>query len=297
MTDKVRLFHLPFSFMLPQKVAVEKGYFEAEGLQVELVERDRGDVDWKYIPAEESLTDDHGVDIYPICKWESIKRTWEMDDGRIVGKGTFANQPYTVYVREESDIADPSDLANVPVGVNKRTGQEYTVIRALENHMPSDAVTLEHHGMPTDRLRALRDGDVEAVSLLEPQSTLAEKLGFRPVLQFENHMGIVGADAVDGSVLEKFIRGYERAASDINEQPAAYRDAYLEMLRADADVAPDLFDDIEYEALLEDIEVPRYESPEVADREELSDHLSWMKRRQLVDESADIDAIVAPIER
>lgn len=297
MSDKLRLFHLPFSFMLPQKVAAEKGYFEAEGLQVELVERDRGDIGSKYIPAEESLTNDHGVDIYPICKWESIKRTWEMDDGQIVGKGTFANQPYTVYVRAESDITDPSDLANVPVGVNRRTGQEYTVIRALENHVPSDAVTLEHHGMPTDRLRALRNGEVEAVSLLEPQSTLAEKLGFRPVLQFENHMGIVGADTVDGGVFERFIRGYERAASDINEEPAAYRDAYLEMLRTDADVAPELFDDIEYEALLEDIEVPRYETPEVADREELSDHLSWMKRRQLVDDSADIDAIVAPIER
>jgi len=31
MDDKIRLFHLPFSFMLPQKVAVERGYFEDRG--------------------------------------------------------------------------------------------------------------------------------------------------------------------------------------------------------------------------------------------------------------------------
>lgn len=295
MSTKIRLFHLPFSFMLPQKVATEKGYFEDEGLTVELVERERSDVDWKYIPAEDSLTTDYDVDVYPICKWESIKRTWDMDDGRIVGKGTFADQPYTVYVRPDSDITDPSDLADVAVGVNRRTGQEYTVIRALEEHMPSDAVTIEHHGMPTERLRALRDGEVAAVSLLEPQSTLAEHLGFQPVLTFENHMGIVGADVVDADVLQQFMRGYARAVEDINGAPADYREAYLEMLESDADVAPDLFEDIEYDALLAEIEVPTYEVPEVADRAELQEHLSWMKNRELIDESADIDAIVAPV--
>jgi len=90
---EVRLFHLPFSFMLPQKVAAERGYFEEAGLAVELVERDRRDVAVKYIPAEETLTGDHDVDLYPICKWESIKRSWEMGDGRIVAKGTFADLP------------------------------------------------------------------------------------------------------------------------------------------------------------------------------------------------------------
>lgn len=297
MNDRIRLFHLPFSFMLPQKVAAEEGYFAAAGLDVELVERDRGEVDWKYIPAEESLTTDHDVDVYPICKWESIKRTWDMDDGRIVAKGTFADQPYTIYVREDSTLTEPADLANVPVGVNRRTGQEYTVIRALEEHVPSDAVTLEHHGMPTDRLRALRDGEVDAVSLLEPQSTLADHLGFRPLFEFENHVGIVGADALDGEAFEKFMRGYARAVADINADPEAYRDAYLSMLQADADVAPDLFESVDYDELLDGIEVPTYESPEFADRKELSEHLDWMKRRELIDGDADIDAIVAPVGR
>jgi len=283
--------------MLPQKVAVEEGYFEQAGLDVELIERDREDVDWKYIPAEESLTDDHGVDVYPICKWESIKRTWRMGDGRIVAKGTFADQPYTVYARPDSGITEPADLAGVPVGINKRTGQEYTAIRALEEHLPPEDVEIEHHGMPTDRLRALESGEVEAVSLLEPQSTLAAELGYRPVLEFENHMGIVGADAVDRDVLDRFIEGYARAAEAINADPDAYREAYLEMLEADAEVAPDLFEDVDYDELLSRIEVPHYEPPELAEHDELDEQLSWMKRRQLIDADADIDAIVAPVGR
>jgi NitT/TauT family transport system substrate-binding protein len=283
--------------MLPQKVAVEEGYFEQAGLDVELIERDREDVDWKYIPAEESLTDDHGVDVYPICKWESIKRTWRMGDGRIVAKGTFADQPYTVYARPGSGITEPADLAGVPVGINKRTGQEYTAIRALEEHLPPEDVEIEHHGMPTDRLRALESGEVEAVSLLEPQSTLAAELGYRPVLEFENHMGIVGADAVDRDVLDRFIEGYARAAEAINADPDAYREAYLEMLEADAEVAPDLFEDVDYDELLSHIEVPHYEPPELAEHDELDEQLSWMKRRQLIDADADIDAIVAPVGR
>lgn len=291
---RVRLFHLPFSFMLPQRVASERGYFADEGLDVELVERDREDVDWKYIPAEETLTGDHGVDLYPICKWESIKRTWDMDDGHVVAKGTFADQPYTVYVRPESGIESPADLANVPVGVNERTGQEYTVVRALEEHMPPEDVAIEHQGMPTDRLRALRDGECEAISLLEPQSTLAEHLGFEPVLEFENHMGIVGATDLEGEALEAFMRAYDRAVRTINDDPDAFRDDYLSMLEMDAKVAPDLFEAVDREELLREIEVPRYEAPEPADREEMSAHLEWMKRRQLIDGTADVDVIVGP---
>jgi NitT/TauT family transport system substrate-binding protein len=295
--DTIRLFHLPFSFMLPQRMASEQGYFAEEGLDVELVERDREDVDWKYIPAEDTLTGDYEVDLYPVCKWESLKRTWDMGDGRIVARGTFADQPYSVFVRPDGDIHSPADLASVPVGVNRRTGQEYTAIKALEDYMASDEVALSHQGMPTDRLRALRDGEVDAVTLLEPQSTLAEHLGFRSVMEFENHMGVVGAEGLRGDVLDSFMTAYARAVGDINANPNAYREAYLDMLMAEdeAGVAPDLFEDANMEELKADIEVPEYEVPDLADRDDLDGHLEWMKRRELVDDDADIDAIVAPV--
>ncbi|MFD1633015.1 ABC transporter substrate-binding protein [Haloplanus ruber] len=293
--DTIRVFHLPFSFMLPQRVAADRGYFADEGLDVELIERDRTCVTNKYIPAEETLTGDNDVDLYPICKWESLKRTWEFDDGRIVAKGTFADQPYAVFVRPDSDIETPSDLANTAVGVNRRTGQEYTAIRALEEHMDEDEVVIEGHGMPTDRLRALRDGDVAAVTLLDPHITLAEHLGFEKILEFENHMGVVGADGLEGETLDAFMRAYRRAVETINADSSAYRDQYLDMLWKDSEVAPDLFKEIDTEAVREDIEVPEYEMPELADREDLDYHLSWMKQRQLIDDDADIDAIVSPL--
>jgi NitT/TauT family transport system substrate-binding protein len=293
MAETVRLFHLPFSFMLPQRVACERGYFAEEGLDVELVERDRADVDWKYIPAEETLTGDNDVDLYPVCKWESIKRTWDMNDGRIVAKGTFADQPYTVFTRPETDVESPADLAGEPVGVNMRTGQEYTARRALEEYMPASEVELEHHGMPTNRLRALRDGEVAAVSLLEPHTTLAGRLGFQPLLGFDNHMGIVGAEHIDDEHMDAFMRGYARAVEDINDDPDAFREEYLAMLEDDLEEAPDLFESVDLGALRETIEVPEYEAPELADRDDLDEQLRWMKRRGLIDDEADIGAIVA----
>ena len=290
-TGTIRLFHLPFSFMLPQRVAEERGYFAEEGVDVELVERDRASVDVKYIPSDSTLTGDHDVDLYPVCKWESIRRTGTMGDGMILAKGTFADQPYAVFVRPDAGVESPADLADVPVGVNRRTGQEYTAIRALEEHMDPEEVTLVHHGMPTDRLRALRDGEVDAVTLLEPQSTLAEQLGFERVLEFENHMGIVGDEELDPATLESFLAAYHRAVEAINADPEAFREQYLEMLEKDATVAPDLFEEIDREALREDVTVPRYETPELADRKELSEHLDWMKSRELIDDGVDIDAI------
>lgn len=291
----LRLFHLPFSFVLPQKVAVERGYFEEAGLEVELVERDRESVEVKYIPAEATLTGEYEVDLYPVCKWESLRRTWRMNDGRIVAKGTFADQPYTVFTRPDTDIESPEDLAGVAVAVNRRTGQEYTAIKALEEHVPAEEIRLVHYGMPTDRLRALRDGEVDAVTLLEPQSTLADHLGFEPILDFENHMGIVGGENVDRDVLESFIAGYARAAREINERPEDFREEYLEMLEKDLRVAPDLFSDVNLEAVKASVTVPRYDVPEPADREELDAHLEWMKARDLIDDEADLDAIVAPL--
>ncbi len=291
----LRLFHLPFSFVLPQRVAAERGYFEAEGLEVDLVERDRRSVEVKYIPTEETLTGDYEVDIYPVCKWESLRRTWRMDDGRVVANGTFADQPYTVFTRPETSIESPADLADVPVAVNRRTGQEYTAMRALEEHVDPEEVRLVHYGMPTDRLRALRDGEVDAVTLLDPQSTLAESLGFQPILEFENHVGIVGGDDVDRDVLESYVAAYTRAARDVNENPEAFREEYLEMLEKDLRVAPDLFEDVDVAKLRERVTVPRYEVPKPADRDDLGAQLEWMKDRDLIDDEADLDAIVASL--
>ncbi len=293
MRDRIRLFHLPFSFMLPQRVASERGYFAEEGLDVDLVERDRADVDWKYIPAEETLTGDRDVDLYPVCKWESLKRTWDMGDGRIVAKGTFADQPYAVFTRPGTDVETPSDLAGESVGVNMRTGQEYTARRALEEHVPAEEVRLEHGGMPTGRLEALRDGEVTAVTLLEPHSSLAEHLGFQRVMEYENHMGVVGADHIDADHVDSFMRAYQRAVDEINADPAAFRDRYLAMLEEDLEVAPDLFEAVDMDALRNRIEVPEYETPELADETDLGEQLDWMKSRDLIDEDADIGAIVA----
>ncbi len=291
----IRLFHLPFSFMLPQKVASERGYFEAEGIDVELIERDREAVDTKYIPAETTLTGDHDVDLYPICKWESLKRTWDMDDGRIVAKGTFADLPYAVVTRPDTDIETPADLAGRPVAINRRTGQEYTAMRALEEHIEPGNVTLAHHGMPTDRLRAVQDGEVDAATLLDPHITLAEHLGLQTVLEFENHMGIVGSDRIDDGVFASFMAAYGRAVEEINANPDVYREEYLDMLAKDLEVAPGLFDEVDMSAVFADVGVPEYEVPEPAEGNDLDAHLNWMKARDLIGDEADIRTLIAPL--
>jgi NitT/TauT family transport system substrate-binding protein len=67
------------------------------------------------------------------------------------------------------------------------------------------------------------------------------------------------------------------------------------MLWKDETVAPDLFESVDTDAVRKAIEVPEYEVPELADREDLDYHLDWMKQRQLIDSDADIDAIVSPL--
>jgi NitT/TauT family transport system substrate-binding protein len=218
-----------------------------------------------------------------------------MGDGRIVANGTFANLPYTVFTRPDADIETPADLADAPVGVNRRTGQEYTARKALEEYVSPAEIDLVGCGMPTDRLRALSEGRVDAVTLIDPHSTLADHLGFRRLLEYDNHMGIVGSDDVDRDLLEAFLRAYGRAVDDINADPDAFRGTYLELLEADAAVAPELFEGVDVDAVREEITVPRYEVPDPVDREALDEHLEWMRSRGLIDETAAIDDIVAPL--
>jgi NitT/TauT family transport system substrate-binding protein len=110
-------------------------------------------------------------------------------------------------------------------------------------------------------------------------------------------MGVVGAEGLDVRALDAFMAAYARAVEDINANPRNYREAYLDMLTAedDAGVAPDLFEDVDMDELRDDIHVPKYEIPDLADRDDLAGHLDWMKRRELIDVDADIDAIVAPV--
>jgi ABC-type nitrate/sulfonate/bicarbonate transport system substrate-binding protein len=102
----------------PWRVAVEQGFFAAEGLDVEYNEDNpkgaAGRVEdfserWK-----ESQLQQGALEVYPVCEWGAIERVQQLGKGKIIGLDTTARTG-ALMVRKESKIQSIKGLANVPI--------------------------------------------------------------------------------------------------------------------------------------------------------------------------------------
>jgi hypothetical protein len=135
----------------------------------------------------------------------------------------YGDSPWAIYVRPDSKIRKPEDLADVPVSVGLRAGSHFNVPYRLEKYLPLDRIKTVNTGGFGARLRALLDGEVEAASLLPPQIDMAEQLGLRKIIddRFKT-LWWVPANAAPGVV-----RGYLNALQRAEEALEADLPKYL----------------------------------------------------------------------
>ncbi|MGH3665506.1 MAG: hypothetical protein ACRDU8_05365 [Egibacteraceae bacterium] len=115
------------------------------------------------------------------CAWGSVCNAG-------AGMGKFIPDAYgvarwAIYVRPDSHIQKPEDLADVSVAVGMRAGSHFNVPYRLEKFLPLEHIKTVNVGGFGARLQALLDGEVEASSLLDPQISMAEQLGLRSVIR------------------------------------------------------------------------------------------------------------------
>ncbi|MEX2129635.1 MAG: hypothetical protein WD871_15545 [Xanthobacteraceae bacterium] len=186
-TSLKRVKIAPKGMGLNDFVAKQEGFFEAEGLDVEF--------DWKTFkgtqsswkgmeyfqrPQDKPYTESKEDVIQGACVWGTICNA-SAGMGRVVAEG-YGDSPWAIYVRPDSKIRKPENLANVPVSVGLRAGSHFNVPYRLEKYLPLDQIKVVNTGGFGARLRALLDGEVEAASLLPPQIDMAEQLGLRKII-------------------------------------------------------------------------------------------------------------------
>jgi hypothetical protein len=169
-------------------VAKQEGFFEAEGLDV--------DFDWKIFrgtqsswkgmdyfqrPQDRPYTESKEDVIQGACVWGTICNA-SAGMGRVVADA-YGDSPWAIYVRPDSKIRKPEDLADVPVSVGLRAGSHFNVPYRLEKYLPLDRIKVVNTGGFGARLKALLDGEVEAASLLPPQIDMANQLGLRCIIE------------------------------------------------------------------------------------------------------------------
>jgi ABC-type nitrate/sulfonate/bicarbonate transport system substrate-binding protein len=213
----------------PWRIALEQGFFAAEGLEVEYHEDNprgtAGRVEdfsqrWK-----ESQLKQGALEVYPVCEWGAIERVQTLGGGKIIGLDTTVRTG-ALMVRKESKIRSLDELRNVPIAVTWHAGTFYAAIEALEAAGVAFAeIKLVH---ANDRLDALLSGTSEAAALMEPLVSRALSAGAHKLADLRWRGGIVAGDDVDEETAAKLRRALNRAIAWLRENDDRSR---LEVLR------------------------------------------------------------------
>ena len=212
---RTRLTISPKGMGLNDFVALEEGFFEAEGLDVDMDWATFRGVQtrWKGMayferPQDLPYAENQQV-VQGACEWGTICNA-SAGMGRVVAEA-YGVSPWSIFVRPESDINDPEDLADVPIAVGMRAGSHFNVPYRLEKYLPLDRIKCENIGGFGARLEALLAGEVEAASLLPPQIDMAKQLGLREVIADEFRTLWWVPDATPPEAVSGYMRALDRA--------------------------------------------------------------------------------------
>jgi ABC-type nitrate/sulfonate/bicarbonate transport system substrate-binding protein len=249
----------------PWRVAVEQGFFAAEGLSVEHHEDNpkgaAGRVEdfsqrWK-----ESQLQKGALEVYPVCEWGAIERVQALGGGKIIGLDTTVRTG-ALMVAKDSKVQSPAELRNIPIAVTWHAGTFYAAIEVLEAAgVPFDEIKLVH---ANDRLEALLGGATQAAALMEPLVSRALAAGARKIADLRWRGGIVAGNDVDEETAAKLRRALNRAIEWLRENEDRSRQ---EVLR---DLAPE---QREHGLMPELIGVKTYRP------EEFQEKVDWMMDR------------------
>lgn len=230
-------------------IAVERGFFDDEGLDYELdvraLENAAQDVDAESrqdirVGAYELYLSGGGgkKNMSCACHW-AVNQAATDAAGRMWGHA-YSVLPSAVYVPADSPLRRPSELAGVEVAVGYHSGSHFSTIQALEPFLAPDEITLRFGGFPYDRVDALLSGEVGAAAIWGAATYLVEQYGCRRILDTTFMAGFMFAATTDPGDVERYFRGLKRAQMELDLEPERYKHHYLkeipERYHADIDV-------------------------------------------------------------
>ena len=172
-------------FDLPWLVARQEGFFAQEGLEVVFLpqipwEAHRPlETDPEHVPPFWQYTrfEARQAMAFNACEWGQVRRAQASTIGGRIVMLRPAVVSQAIIVRPDSPITHVQALRHRPIAVNFHAGSHYLTLQLLEGFMEREAITVVHVGQAPGRYRALWEGRVDAVTVMEPYIALAEKQG------------------------------------------------------------------------------------------------------------------------
>ncbi len=274
---KVRVSAMNAVHDLAVLVALDEGLFEKEGLDLEVLATpgtgqlgaDRQALKKDIFDRTmEGIYNDGGVDQYRMCEWGVMKRTVEaiangQRPAKIVALGA-AMSKMAIIVGSKSRIYEPEQLKNTPVAVSPFNGSHFTTLKMLEGFIRKEEIQVTNAGTMQERFEAVRNGEVAAGNFYEPWISVAQKQGFRILMESHSTRSEAASQELDGPTLAAMFRAETVAAEMINANPNKYAHYFLN----------------EVEGLLEPDEFQSwrllYGPPAPYTRQRFDDTYSWM---------------------
>ncbi|HUB72058.1 MAG TPA: hypothetical protein VL984_16670 [Acidimicrobiales bacterium] len=278
-------------FHLPDRVALEQGLFEKEGVSAAVA----GEWVRDFEPSAPSpagvvldpvtdlmLTrfDSHGADTFNMCEWGVIHRS-ELSEKFRIGylRPAVVTQAVLTF---SDDIQEPHDLADVPVGVSAFSGQHYTTLQLLEGPLRREQLNIVNVRAET-ALDLAQQGDLAATTVMEPFISLALKRGAHIVTSTFYRGGQVFVESVTPEARAAYLRAINAAVDIIVADLGSYRsyisdDAHGAL--APEDLRPDYY---------------RYTHAKELSRKRFDESYGWMSSWGFTSGASGYESIVSPI--
>ena len=102
-------------------------------------------------------------------------------------------------------------------------GSNFTTLKMMEGFLELEHIKTTNAGNMQKRLEALRKGDVEAVSLMEPWISYAQKEGLRILIESHSTRAEAAGDELDGPTLAAMFRAQAGGSRSAREERSALR--------------------------------------------------------------------------
>lgn len=228
--DDVTLATVGNMMHLPEFVAVERGFFAEEGLNVKLDILSSGADVNKALESGNAQFGSASTTSVPAARSAGLLQKLVAPDMNDATSATYAG-PLGIVGRKDRGIKpdDPSSLIGKKVAVHEgSTNHEYLLLYLAENGIDPDEVDIvpiEAQDQPV----SLEQGDVDAASDWEPfVSQMMGELGDNAVLLSMNDpllgytIGVGATDEViadEADIMEKFSKGIAQASHWIRQNP------------------------------------------------------------------------------
>lgn len=233
--QKVRLSVSNAVHSLAVLVARDEGLFRDQGLDVELVktpgsahvDTSRQAVgDAIFERPLEALYNTGGMDQFRLCEWGVMKRAVDGElcgqrPAKIVALGA-AMSKFAIVAAPHSGIFEPEQLKDRPVAVTIYNGSHFTTLKMLEGFLRKEEIKITNAGTMHQRLEAVGRGELAAATFNEPWISVAQKQGFRIIIESHSTRSEAAGDEMDGPTLAALFRAEAESARLINADPGRY---------------------------------------------------------------------------